>query len=377
MHTNISFNQPRCVGREAELIAQVLQSPNTSGDGPMTKAVQAWFQAELGLKVLPTTSCSSALDMAAILSNISPGDAFIVPSYTFVSSANAFVLRGATPIFGDSAADRPHMGLDQIKAVCTPDVKVVVVVHYAGVSYDLPAIAAWCREQGVMLVEDAAQSMGAWIKVDGESKHLGSFGDLATFSFHETKNISSGEGGCLAINREDLWSRACVIWEKGTNRQAFFRGEVDKYGWVDAGSSFLPNEMTMAHLLGQLEQLDAVTARRKAIWTRYYERLSAALPIDTLPPDWRESTNGHLFYVCAPSLEKRDAMLPVLKAAGIACHFHYQSLHKSAYAQRMGWTAEAPHADRFTDGLFRLPLHLGLTDDDVDRVIDNVLHVWG
>ena len=249
MHTNISFNQPRCVGREAELIAQVLQSPNTSGDGPMTKAVQAWFQTELGLKVLPTTSCSSALDMAAILSDIGPGDAFIVPSYTFVSSANAFVLRGATPIFGDSAADRPHMGLAEIKAVCTPKVKVVVVVHYAGVSYDLPAIAQWCKEQGIMLIEDAAQSMGAWIEVDGESKHLGSFEDLATFSFHETKNISSGEGGCLTSNREDLWSRACVIWEKGTNRQAFFRGEVDKYGWVDAGSSFLPNEMTMAHLL--------------------------------------------------------------------------------------------------------------------------------
>ena len=152
MHTNISFNQPRCVGREAELIAQVLQSPNTSGDGPMTKAVQAWFEAKLDLKVLPTTSCSSALDMAAILSDIGPGDAFIVPSYTFVSSANAFVLRGATPLFGDSAADRPHMGLDEIKAVCTPDVKVVVVVHYAGVSYELPAIAAWCMEQGIMLI---------------------------------------------------------------------------------------------------------------------------------------------------------------------------------------------------------------------------------
>ena len=226
MHTNISFNQPRCVGREAELIAQVLQSPNTSGDGPMTKAVQAWFQAELHLRVLPTTSCSSALDMAAILSDIGPGDAFIVPSYTFVSSANAFVLRGATrPSLAIPPPDRPHMGLDQIKAVSTPDVKVVVVVHYAGVSYDLPAIAAWC-EQGIMLVEDAAQSMGAWIEVDGESKHLGSFGDLATFSFHETKNITSGEGGCLVINQESLWSRACVIWEKGTNRQAFFRGEV-------------------------------------------------------------------------------------------------------------------------------------------------------
>ena len=176
MHTNISFNQPRCVGREAELIAQVLQSPNTSGDGPMTKAVQAWFEAKLDLKVLPTTSCSSALDMAAILSDIGPGDAFIVPSYTFVSSANAFVLRGATPLFGDSAADRPHMGLDEIKAVCTPDVKVVVVVHYAGVSHDLPAIAAWCAEQGIMLIEDAAQSMGAWIDVEGTPKHLGSFG---------------------------------------------------------------------------------------------------------------------------------------------------------------------------------------------------------
>ena len=377
MHKTIRFNQPQCVGREAELIEQVLKSPNTSGDGPMTKAVQAWFEAELGFKVLPTTSCSSALDMAAILSDIGPGDAFIVPSYTFVSSANAFVLRGATPIFGDSASDRPHMGLDEIKAVCTPDVKVVVVVHYAGVSYDLPAIAAWCKEQGIMLIEDAAQSMGAWIEVEGESKHLGGFGDLATFSFHETKNISSGEGGCLVVNREDLWSRACVIWEKGTNRQAFFRGEVDKYGWVDAGSSFLPNEMTMAHLLGQLEQFDTICTRRKAIWTRYYERLSEALPKDALPPDWREVTNGHLFYVCAPSLEQRNEMLPALRGAGIACHFHYQSLHKSAYAEHMGWTAHAPNADRFTDSLFRLPLHLGLTDDDVERIIDNVIHVWG
>ena len=376
MQTHINFNQPRCVGREAELVEQVLRGTNTSGDGPMTKSVQGWFQSELHMRVLPTTSCSSALDMAAILSDIGPGDSFIVPSYTFVSSANAFVLRGATPIFADSASDRPHVGLEEIQSVHRPGVKVVVVVHYAGVSYDLPAIAAWCEQEGIMLVEDAAQSMGAWHGVDADRQHLGRFGALATFSFHETKNITSGEGGCLVVNQESLWGRACVIWEKGTNRQAFFRGEVDKYGWVDAGSSFLPNEITMAQLLGQLEHLESITSRRRHIWTRYFERFSNALSLANLPPDWRSETNGHLFYLCANSLEHRNEMLPSLKASGIACHFHYQSLHKSAYAQRMGWSAHAPNADRFTDCLFRLPLHLGLTDDDVDRVIENVLHVW-
>ncbi len=372
----IPFNLPGQVGHETQYVSEVLHGHGMCGDGIFTKKVQDWFQANFGRKVLPTTSCSSALDMAAILSEIGPGDAFIVPSYTFVSSANAFVLRGAKPLFADSTEDSPHVGLKEVQAVWTEQVKVVVVVHYAGVSYDLEGIQKFCREKKALLVEDAAQSIGAFLTPEGKQP-LGTVGDLATFSFHETKNVSCGEGGCLVVNNEEFWERACIIWEKGTNRQAFYRGDVNKYGWMDVGSSFLPNEYTMAYLLAQLESLTAITDRRVAIWRTYYNKLSERLPQRSLPPDWRTSTNGHLFYLRANSLDHRSDFITKSKARGVMVHFHYQALHASPFAQRMKWTASAPNAERFSDELVRLPMHLGLTEGDVERVIAVVSDAWG
>lgn len=371
----IPFNLPTTVGREAEYLAKVTAGRHMSGDGPFTKRVQDWFSDVLGMRVLPTTSCSSALDMAAILTEIGPGDHFIVPSYTFVSSANAFVLRGATPKFADSASETPHMGLAEVKRVWDPSVKVVVVVHYAGISYDLRAIRTFCSEKNMLLVEDAAQSLGVFLPEPG-GHHLGRYGDLATFSFHETKNISCGEGGCLVVNNDRFWQRACIIWEKGTNRQAFFKGEVDKYGWMDVGSSFLPNEMTMAYLLAQLECWTEITEKRRGIWQMYCHRFKDALPAESLPLDASEETNGHLFYLRTASEKHRDEFIQSMRAAGISVHFHYQALHKSPFALRMGWTAEAPNAELFSSCLVRLPLHLGLKPDSVDRIIAASVHAW-
>jgi dTDP-4-amino-4,6-dideoxygalactose transaminase len=313
--------------------------------------------------------------MAAILSEIGPGDSFIVPSYTFVSSANAFVLRGAHPKFADSMASIPHMGLEQVKKAWDPSVKVVVVVHYAGVSMDLRAIRDFCSEKGVLLVEDAAQSMGAFLPNE-DNVHLGTVGDLATFSFHETKNISCGEGGCLVVNNQKFWDRACIIWEKGTNRQAFFKGEVDKYGWMDVGSSFLPNELTLAYLYAQLEQFDEVTHRRSEIWREYDKVFRQNLPASALPGDWSEETNGHLYYLLAESEAHRDEFIRRMKDEGISTHFHYQSLHQSAFARRRGWHADAPNADQFSVRLVRLPLHLGLDVATLQRITTSALNAW-
>lgn len=372
---NIPFNLPIKVGSELEYLAKVTAGRRLSGDGVYTKLVQKWFEERLGMKVLPTTSCSSALDMAAILSEIGPGDSFIVPSYTFVSSANAFVLRGAHPKFADSMVTIPHMGLEQVKKAWDPSVKVVVVVHYAGISVDLRAIREFCSEKGLLLVEDAAQSMGAFLPGE-DNVHVGTVGDLATFSFHETKNISCGEGGCLVVNNQEFWDRACIIWEKGTNRQAFFKGEVDKYGWIDVGSSFLPNELTMAYLYAQLEKFEEITKRRSSIWREYDQVFRQNLPESALPGGWSEETNGHLYYLLAESEGHRDQFIQRMKDDGISVHFHYQSLHQSVFARRMGWRAEAPNADKFSARLVRLPLHLGLDTAALKRVTTAALNAW-
>jgi dTDP-4-amino-4,6-dideoxygalactose transaminase len=373
------FNRPMTVGREAAYVAQVIGSSQTCGDGPWSRKVQDWFLQNHGSRVLPTPSCSAALDLAAILTDIGPGDEFIVPSYTFVSSANAFVLRGARPRFADCEGGIPQVGLAQIQRAFTPRVKVVVVVHYAGVAHELPSIAKWCRDQGVLLVEDAAQAIGTPALKDptGAAIPVGGWGDLAAFSFHETKNVACGEGGCLVVNRNDLWERAHIVWEKGTNRQAFFRGEVAKYGWEDVGSSFVPSELNMAYLMGQLECLPQITHQRMGLWREYHRNFTRRLPQEFIPPaHWGQTGNGHIFYVLARDAEHRSRMTQRLKHRDIAAHFHYQALHSSPFAQRMGWVADAPHAQRFSDTLLRLPLHLGLSTQQVRWVARQVATAW-
>jgi len=378
MQNHIRFNFPAVLGNERCYVEKAIAQGMTSGDGHFSKRVQGWFQDEWGLQVLPTPSCSAALEMAALLCGLGPDDDFIVPSYTFVSTANAGVLRGARPRFADSAPTCPHPGLAEIQAAWTPATRAVFVVHYAGVSHELPAIAAWCKEKGLWLIEDAAQAIGSTERnALGEDQPLGSWGQWGAFSFHETKNIQCGEGGCLVVNDPSAWGRAQIVWEKGTNRQSFFRGEVDKYGWVEVGSSFLPNELTMAFLLGQLEVMQRVTERRKAIWHAYYDAFSPSLPAEQLPPStWRSKTNGHLFYLCAEDVNQRQSWIQTLKQHGIATHFHYQSLRDSSLAENRGWQmADMPNARRFSDALLRLPLHLQLQDEQVDRIIETVLRV--
>lgn len=369
----IPFNWPHVTGRELDYIRDAIERGHISGNGFYTKKCQAFFQDRYGFKkCLLTTSCTDALEMAAILINIQPGDEVIMPSFTFVSTANAFVLRGAKIVFCDSRADHPGMDEDLVEAMITPKTKAIVPVHYAGVACDMDKIMALAEKYDLCVVEDAAQAIDSFYK----GRPLGGIGHLGCFSFHETKNITSGEGGMLVVNDERFSTRAEIIWEKGTNRQAFFRGEINKYGWVDIGSSFLPSDMTAAFLYAQLEHLDEIQARRLEIWNRYYESL---LPIHvqagiSLPfvPDYA-TNNAHMFYVCAKDEQQRDEMLSSLRNAGIHAVFHYQSLHRSEYAlSESKQNEDFSLADQYSRCLFRLPLFHGL-DTIAQKTIMNKL----
>ena len=371
----IPFNKPYLSGKETAYIEDAVKSGKISGNGKYTKTCQAFFEEHYGFKkCLLTTSCTDALEMAAILIGIKEGDEVIMPSYTFVSTANAFVLRGAKIIFADSRHDHPNLDENRIEALITSKTKAIVPVHYAGVACNMDVIMDIAQRYNLFVIEDAAQAIDSYyIGKDGIKKALGSIGHLAAFSFHETKNIISGEGGMLAINDDQFISRAEIIWEKGTNRSSFFRGEVDKYGWVDIGSSFLPSEIIAAFLWAQLENIEAIQARRKQIWKDYYQSLqkwavsnNIKLPV---VPEYA-TNNGHMFYLICNSLEQRTAIIAKLKKENIMAVFHYLSLHESPFYADQHDGRILTETNSFTDRLVRLPLYFEL---DTNTVIQKII----
>jgi dTDP-4-amino-4,6-dideoxygalactose transaminase len=361
----IPFNKPYLSGKELVYIEDAVKKGKISGNGYYTQKCHDFFQTHFGFKkVLLTTSCTDALEMAAILLNIEAGDEVIMPAYTFVSTANAFVLRGATIVFADSRKDHPGMDEASIEALITPKTKAIVVVHYAGIATDMDCIMAVAQKNNLFVVEDAAQAIDSYYK----GKVLGSIGHLAAFSFHETKNIQCGEGGMLVINDEQFIDRGEIIWEKGTNRNAFFRGEVDKYGWVDIGSSFLPSELNAAYLFAQLEQFPMIQLKRKNHWEEYKQSLSnwANKNEIQLPflPDYA-TNNGHMFYLICKNLAQRTDLIQHLKNSEVWSVFHYISLHSSPYFQAHHDGRMLPNSDYFSDCLIRLPLFFELNPTEV------------
>ena len=371
---NIPFNKPHLTGKEAHYMYQAVAEGKLSGNGAFTKRCQQFFEDRYGFKkCLLTTSCTDALEMAAILCDIQPGDEVIVPSYTFVSSALAFVRAGAKIIFADSMAETPNIDAEKIESLITPRTKVIVPVHYAGVACDMDRIMEIAEKHNLIVVEDAAQAIDSYYK----GRPLGSIGHLSAFSFHETKNIIAGEGGMLCINDERFIRRAEIIWEKGTNRAEFFRGEVNKYGWVDTGSSFLPSEVIAAFLWAQLENLDDIQSRRKHLWELYYTSLlpiansqSPNLALPNLPE--YATNNAHMFYLVCDSLEQRTALIKHLKDNGVLAVFHYLSLHSSPYYSDKHDGRALLECDRYADCLVRLPMYYDLKDEEVKQICDLV-----
>lgn len=366
----IPFNKPFLTGKEAHYMYQAVYTGKLSGNGVFTKKCQSFFETKYGFKkALMTTSCTDALEMAAILCDVKPGDEVIVPSYTFVSSALAFVRQGAKIVFADSCANNPNIDADKIESLITDKTKVIVPVHYAGVACDMDKIMEIAQKYNLLVVEDAAQSIDSYYK----GRPLGSIGHLAAFSFHETKNVISGEGGLLAINDERFIRRSEIIWEKGTNRSEFFRGEVNKYGWVDTGSSFLPSETISAFLYAQLENLDMIQNRRKDIWQQYYEGLcplekEGYFTLSNIPE--YATNNAHMFYLVCRSIEERSALIKHLKDNGVGAVFHYLSLHLSDYYRKnYDKIPQLPYCDHFADCLVRLPMFYELSDENIAMII--------
>ncbi|MFN8344543.1 MAG: dTDP-4-amino-4,6-dideoxygalactose transaminase [Spirosomataceae bacterium] len=372
----IPFNKPYLSGKETQYIEEAVKSGKISGDGLFTKRCHTFFEHRYGFtKCLLTTSCTAALEMAAILLNIQSGDEVILPSYTFVSTANAFVLRGAKIIFADSNPLNPNLDAAQLESLITPRTKAIVAVHYAGIACDMEKIMQLAEKYRLFVVEDAAQAIHSYYL----DKPLGSIGHLAAFSFHETKNIISGEGGMLVINDPGFIERAEIIREKGTNRSQFFRGEADKYSWVDIGSSFLPSEITAAFLFAQLENVERIQAKRRLLWDYYLERLAplekqGRLKLPYLPA--YATNNAHIFYLLLADNRERQKVIDTLKAHDILAVFHYLSLHTSPYFQSKHDGRALVHADRYTDTLLRLPLYFELELSEAEticRLIEQVL----
>ncbi len=375
MEVSIPFNKPYFSGNETRYIEQAVRSGKISGDGLFTERAHRFFEQQLGFqKVLLTTSCTDALEMAALLLDIRPGDEVLMPSFTFVSAANAFVLRGAKVIFADSTALNPNLDAAALESLVTPRTRAIVPMHYAGIACDMDAVQAVADRHGLAVVEDAAHAIDSYHR----GRTLGTLGALAAFSFHETKNIISGEGGLLAVNDARLGPRAEVIREKGTNRSAFFRGEVDKYSWVDVGSSFLPSDIIAAYLWAQLENLADIQRQRRAIWNRYYAALEPLLSQGIgLPvlPDYA-TNNGHLFYLVCRGPAERTALLAHLRQRGIWAVFHYLPLHKSPYYAPQHDGRALPWAAHYADRLVRLPLFYELSEADQQRVAAEVLDFY-
>jgi dTDP-4-amino-4,6-dideoxygalactose transaminase len=354
----IGFNKPYITGKEFQYIQEAIKIEKLSGNGIFTKRCHEFFKQKYGFKkTLLTHSCTAALEMAALLIDVKEGDEIILPSYTFVSTANAFLLRGASIVFADSNEKNPNLDINYVRKLITHRTKAIVVVHYAEMA----------RINNLYVIEDAAHAIDSYYN----SIPLGSIGHLAAFSFHETKNIISGEGGMLVINDERFIERAEIIWEKGTNRSAFFRGEVDKYTWIDKGSSFLPSELTSAFLFAQLEQLDHIQKKRVAIWEHYYSYFSSRqIKGITLPwVDPYATNNAHLFYIIASNMIERDNLLAYFKSKEIQAIFHYLPLHKSPFYQSLyTGNVDLPHAERYGDCLIRLPFYVEMTFDDIEFI---------
>ena len=373
----IDFNRPTLTGKEAHYMYEAVFAGKLSGNGKFTKRCQAWFEERYGFrKTLLTTSGTDALEMCAMLCELKPGDEVIIPSYTFVSTALAFLREGAKVVFADSMKRNPNLDAETLEALVTPRTKVIVPVHYAGVACDMDAIMAVAEKHHLLVVEDAAQAIDSYYSsnITHQTSPLGGIGHLAAFSFHETKNVTAGgEGGLLVVNDERFVRRAEIIWEKGTNRAEFFRGEVNKYGWVDMGSSFLPSEVNAAFLWAQLENIDDIQAKRKSLWKTYYERLAplAVKGAFTLPdiPEYA-TNNAHMFYIVLPSLEARTALIKYLKESGVGAVFHYLSLHSSEYYKDKHDGRALPQCDRYADCLVRLPLFYDLTIEEVNHICD-------
>jgi dTDP-4-amino-4,6-dideoxygalactose transaminase len=366
---SIPFNKPYLTGKELIYIKDAVSRGKISGNGYYTNLCHDFFRKRYGFKkCLLTTSGTDALEMAAILCNIQPGDEVIIPSYTFVSTANAFVLRGARIIFADSRTDHPGIDENKIESLITPRTKVIIPMHYAGVACDMDIIMDIAEKYNILVVEDAAHAIDSFYK----GRPLGSIGHFACFSFHETKNIISGEGGMLVINDERFFKRAEIIWEKGTNRAEFFRGEVNKYGWVDIGSSFLPSEVVSAFLFSQLENIDKIQCKRVAIWETYYTKLEHLQNkyCITLPylPDY-SSVNGHIFYLVCNSLKERDNLIEHLRINQIHAVFHYLPLHSSSYYFAKHDQRILGNANKYSERLLRLPFFFGLTKREVELII--------
>jgi dTDP-4-amino-4,6-dideoxygalactose transaminase len=375
----IPFNKPYLTGNETKYIEEAVASGKISGNGIFTKKCQDFFEANYNIKkALLTTSCTDALEMAAILINIQEGDEVIMPSYTFVSTANAFVLRGAKIIFADSRNDHPNIDETKIESLITKKTKAIVPVHYAGVACEMDTIMDLAKKYNLFVIEDAAQAVdNYYVDKNGVKKALGSIGHLAAFSFHETKNIIAGEGGLLAINDEQFINRAEIIWEKGTNRSSFFRGEVDKYGWVDIGSSFLPSEIIAAFLWAQLENLEKIQTKRKEIWSNYFINLNDwakrnEIELPNIP--YYATNNAHMFYLVCKNLEQRTKLIEHLKTNSVMAVFHYISLHKSPFFQDKHDGRTLPETDNFTDTLVRLPLFYELSDNGQQEKIIKVIN---
>lgn len=370
----IPFNKPFLTGKETDYIKDAVATLKISGDGLFTKKCNELFEKKYGFKkVLLTTSCTDALEMAAILLDIKEGDEVIAPAYTFVSTVNAFALRGAKIIFADSSDENPNINVDQIEHLITPRTKVIVPVHYAGIACDMDRIMEIAKKHNLYVVEDAAQAIDSYYK----GRPLGKIGHMAAFSFHETKNLISGEGGMLTMNDEQFMKRAEIIREKGTNRSAFFRGEIDKYGWVDIGSSFLPSEVIAAFLFAQAENIDRIQEKRKQIWEKY-DKAFRGLALKNkvqLPyiPDYA-TNNAHMYYMVLNDLEERTKFISYLKSHNIYAVFHYLSLDKSPFYEKKypGEKFDVPQSDRYTNGLVRLPLFFELEEAQIEYIIQKI-----
>jgi dTDP-4-amino-4,6-dideoxygalactose transaminase len=373
MSYRIPFNRPCLAGNEYEYIAEAIANGHASGDGPFTRKCHQFLEEELAVKkVLLTTSCTHALEMAALLLDCGPEDEVIVPSFTFVSTANAFALRGARLVFADVRPDTLNLDENGLESLITPRTKAIVVVHYAGVSCEMDSILAIASRHGVRVVEDNAHGMFARYK----GTYTGKFGCLATQSFHETKNFTCGEGGALIINDAELLERALVIREKGTNRNRFFRGEVDKYSWVDLGSSYLPSDLLAAFLYAQLEAREKIQEKRQRIWNRYYESLaewaeSNSIKLPLIPSECEQAY--HMFYMLLPAAEQRESLISQLKAQGILSVFHYNPLHLSEAGEKFAARpASCPVAEDISERLLRLPFYNDLSEREQDHVTSSV-----
>lgn len=373
----IPFNKPYMTGKELWYISQAHANGHLAGDGEFTRRCNGWLENYVGCsKALLTHSCTAALEITAILADLEAGDEVIMPSYTFVSTANAFVLRGAVPVFVDIRADTLNIDEARVEEAITDRTRAIVVVHYAGVACEMDAILAIARKHDLLVIEDNAQGLGSRYK----GRPLGSIGDLAAVSFHETKNIISGEGGALLVNSPGFTQRAEMVREKGTNRSQFFRGEVDKYTWVDIGSSYLPSDLVAAFLWAQMEEADAITQRRLGLWNTYHQWFASLehegkVRRPVIPPECQH--NAHMYYLLLPDLERRQAFIQVLREKGIGAVFHYVPLHDSPIGKQFGRTSgDMKNTLEFSERLVRLPMWLGLDQYQVS-VIEEVVKAVG